>query len=146
MKLGEIKEASATTSAKLCFYLEWILNEQIQPEQLVFLPIQWAANLIVHIAAQYRAGYGDSSGFLRIYPDWLILSGWTAVIRMHWQALGCIRMHWDVSQCIQAGYYIGWGIHTGGLTLLTVVISGHINILLNIYATDTYKECIYICI
>ena len=57
------------TSAKLYFYPEWILNEQIQPEQLVFLPIQWAANLIVHIAAQYRAGHGGPTGFLRIYPD-----------------------------------------------------------------------------
>ena len=44
------------------------------------------------------------------------------MFRMDWRVLGCIRMHWDASQCIPAGYYIGWGIHTGGLTLLTVVV------------------------
>ena len=56
------------SSAKLYFYPEWILNEQIQPEHLIFLPIQWAANLMVRVAAQYRAGDSGPSGILRTYP------------------------------------------------------------------------------
>ena len=57
------------TSAKLYFYPEYILNKPIQPEQLVFLPIEWAALLRVCVAARYRAGDSGPTRLLRIYPN-----------------------------------------------------------------------------